>query len=696
MSAVDEIFRRGLAALQSGKPDEAERALKKVLDKNPRHVGALNILGIIMMQTGRLIEAERYMRRALAENATSDATFYNHGVVLKALERPTEALESLNKAIAINPGVADTWNNRGTVYNDLRRYDEAIADFDRAIALNPQHSGAFCNKGKSQAEQGLLKQALEAFNRSNAINSRLVESWVGIGNVLVQLGRPQEALAAYDKAIAINPNFALALYGAGNALGKMGRYEDAVAAYDKAAALDPELKYLKGARIHAKQHICDWKNLQQDIDRLLADIRKKSAAVVPFQTFAMPATAADQLQCARRYATEQPAFPPLWRCETYRHERIRLAYLSADFHDHPVAQLIVSVLEQHNRQRFDIAAISLGPDQPSDVRSRIVNAVGPTRFFDMRAKSDSEVAQAIHGMEIDIAIDLGGYTANSRHGVLARRAAPIQVSYLGYAGTMGAKHIDYLLADKTVVPEASAGLYCEKLAWLPDSYMAGDPLRRIAPDGPTRAACGLPQTGFVFCCFSNTFKITPEVFQVWMRLLRAVDGSVLWLAGKAPAAAENLRHAAEAAGVSQQRLVFATRVPDLADHLARHRHADLFLDTLPYNAHATAIDALWAGLPVLACTGETFASRVSASLLKAAGLVELVTASVEEYEALALKLAREPGLLATYRERLARLRTRCPLFDTARFVRHVEAAYSAMYERHSRGEPPEAITVPSS
>jgi predicted O-linked N-acetylglucosamine transferase (SPINDLY family) len=382
---------------------------------------------------------------------------------------------------------------------------------------------------------------------------------------------------------------------------------------------------------------------------------------------------------------------PLWQGERYRHDRIRIAYLSTDFRTHAVASLIVGCFEHHDRRGFETIGVSLQPGDSSELRKRLEAAFD--RFIDAREMSDGAVAQILRRLEVDIAVDLNGYTGQIRTGILARRPAPLQVGYLGFAGTMDAPFMDYVLADRIVLPEENQRHYSEKIAYLPHTYMPIDNERRIAESTPTRAEAGLPQRGFVFACLSYAHKIAPEMFAVWMRLLRSVDGSVLWLRSANATAAGNLRREARNRGVSPDRLIFAPPVPREDDYLARLRLADLFLDTLPYNAHATACDALWAGLPLVTCAGRSFHSRVAASLLHAAGLPELVTSSLEGYEETARALATEPVRLAAVRSKLLRHRDTSPLFDTARMARDLEAAYAAMWQRHQSGEPPASFDV---
>ena len=456
----------------------------------------------------------------------------------------------------------------------------------------------------------------------------------------------------------------------------------------RALAIEPDLKYAKGDRLHVNLQLSDWNNLDAEISEVVACVRVQKPPTAPFEFLAISASPEDQLTCTKQCLADQPSHPAVWRGEKYTHDRIRIGYFSADFRNHPVGRLAVGLLEAHDKSHFTTLALSSGPDDGSELRRRTKSAVDD--FVDVRNRSDADVAALIRRREIDIVVDLTGFTLAGRFGVLARRAAPIQVNFLGYPATMGADWIDYIIADRTIIPAEHFQFYGERVVWLPDTYQANDDKSGIAERVPTRAECGLAETGFVFCCFNNTFKINPQIFDVWMRLLAATANSVLWLLGTNPIAERNLRREAERRGIAAERLIFAPRLA-VADHLARHRRADLFLDTLPYNAHTTASDALWAGLPLVTCQGDTFAGRVAASLLNAIGLPELITASLEEYEALALKLARDPAM----KEKLRRNRDTYPLFDTARFARHIESAYETMWQAHQDGRAPAAFAVAS-
>jgi protein O-GlcNAc transferase len=648
----DEVFSRAMVAFWAGNAVQAERLFKKLVAASPRHANGLNLLGAVLTQQGRWAEAEPYLKRALRESTSSDATFYNYGVALKGLGRPAEAVDQFDRALTINPSVADTWNNRGAALNDLQRFDEAIASFDKAIAINPGYVLAYSNRGNS----------------------------------LVALQRHDEALQAYRTALGGAPDLPEAWLGCGNVHTNLRQFDRAAAAYDRAFALKPDLDFLRGARLHAKQHICEWADLEAETSRLVSRIAAGQLPSVPFALFALSASPEVHFRCAVRYAASHPTFPMLWRGERYGHERIRVAYLSSDFREHPVAAQILGLLRRHDRTRFEITAISTGPDDSSELRQRI--AASSDHFIDAARMSDQKIAELIRQAEIDVAVDLNGLTAGGRLGILARRPAAIQVGYLGYAGTIGAGQIDYILADAVAVPSSEFSFFSEKVVWLPGSFWVSDDQREIAKRTPTRGECGLPESGFVFCGFNGTYKITPAVFGAWMRLLQAIEGSVLWLSETSGTAKANLWREAGQCGIAPERLIFAPRLASAAEHLARHRQADLFLDTTPYGAHSTASDALWSGLPVLTIRSSAFPGRVAASLLEALGLPQLIAPSLHEYEAMALRLARNPADLQALRSNLSRNRVSAPLFDTERSARHIEAAYAMMYGRlHDRQRP---------
>ncbi len=680
---VEAHYYLGLISCQDGRFEEGIELARKSLVGDPCHARAHVLLGRALSALGRNDEALASFDRAIELAPQLAQAHGNRGTVLRELGRSAEAIASYDRALALAPDSAADWFERGIALMALGRPNDAVSSFDRAVAGRSDFADAYLCRAKAFSDLGRANDALESADKALAIEPALADAWLGRGNILFDLKRYEEAIAAFDRALALKPDLAQAWFGRGNVLSKINSREDAFSAYDRAVVLEPNLNYAAGARLLSKLHLCDWTNLDIEVAQLLAAVRAHKLPAVPFVVLTLPSSAAEQLQCAKRYIQEQPVFEPIWRGEIYAHARIRVAYLSADFHEHATANLIAGLFAHHDKSRFEITGISFGPNDGSAVRQRITHAF--ERFVDVQQETDRDIANLIRGLEVDIAVDLKGFTADNRLNILALRPAPIQVAYLGYPGTTGASYIDYILADSTVIPEDHCAFYSEQVVWLPDSYQINDDRRHIAETTPTRRECGLPESAFVFCCFNGAYKITPEIFDIWARLLRSHERSVLWLLEGSSSATTNLCRELEKRGVSPQRLIFAPRM-NVAEHLARHRQADLFLDILPVNAHTTASDALWAGLPVLTCLGETFVGRVAGSLLRAVGLPELVTGSLDDYESLALKLAREPSYLASIKDRLARNRKTLPLFDTARTTRHIEKVYETILEKYQNGE----------
>jgi predicted O-linked N-acetylglucosamine transferase (SPINDLY family) len=655
---IDTKLQQALALHRSRRLDDAERLYREILAVAPRHFDALHMLGLVQYETGRHGDAVESIRAATALKPDFAPACVNLGLALQKLGKTEEALASFERALALRPDYAEAHYNRGNVLLDLKRLDDAVASFDRALSLEPGRAPALYNRGIA----------------------------------LLDLGRFEAAVASFDRALSINPVYAKALYNRAIALQHLRRQEDVVASFARLLELAPDFPFVPGMLLHARMHCCDWAQFGPSVDALNGGVRARKKVAEPFGYLGVAHSAEDLRICAEVFTGERaPAAPaPLWNGETYGNARIRIGYVSGEFGYQATAVLIGELFELHDHSRFELFAIDNGLDDASAMRSRIAQAFD--EVVNITRLGDREAAAAIRDRKIDLLINLNGYFGRERQGVFSHRPCPVQVSYLGFPGTLGAPYIDYVLADRWVIPPGHDACYTEQVVRLPDSYQVNDRKRAIAERTPTRAELGLPDAGFVFCCFNNNFKITPGVFDVWMRLLREVAGSVLWLLEGNAAAARNLRREAQRRGVASERLVFAPRT-DLPEHLARHRQADLFLDTLPCNAHTTASDALWAGLPLLTCMGGTFAGRVAASLLHAAGLPELVAETLDDYAARALELARTPGELIGIRARLARNRTACPLFDTERFRRHIESAYITMWERCQCGEPPASFAV---
>ena len=672
---------------------ESVTCFDKLLAFQPNHVAALNERGAILADMNEHEAALASCEKALTLQPQSAEGHLNVGNIYGKITRYNEALAAYDKALTLKPALADAWLGRGNVLVRLRCYDEASAAFDTALTLRPHFARAWLGRGNLFAGLRRYDDALAAFDKALALNPDLAEAWVGRGSVFVGLNHHDEALAAFEAAMAVNPDLVGALIARATLLASVGRRDEAFTALDRALAVEPDGVFIEGARLHAKMHLCEWSNLDAEQAHLKLSVKNRIPQF-PFGFLAITSSAAEQMQCAKlRSDTERlPLDRPIRRTERYNHDRIRVAYLSGDFRDHPVAYLIAGVFEHHDKSHFEVTGLSFGSEQSSPMRQRISEAL--ERFVDVRHESDDNIAQLLHKLEIDIAVDLVGFTGDNRTNVFARRPALLQVNYLGYPGTMGADYMDYIIADRYVVPEERQQFYAEKVIYLPNTFQANDSRREIGDQSVlgTRAAVGLPKNAFVFCAFNNSYKITPAVFDVWMRLLKQVDGSVLWLVADNATVECNLRKEAAERGVDVSRLIFAPKIR-YADYLARYRLADLFLDTLPFNAGTTASDALRAGLPLVTCSGEAFASRMAGSLLRAVGMSELITNSLGDYEALAAKLACNPALMASTRMKLERNRVREPLFNTELFTRHLEAAYVAIYERVQAGLAPDHIVV---
>jgi protein O-GlcNAc transferase len=630
--------------------------------------------------------AEAHARRALARDAADAEALRLLGASLLFQGRYADALGPLEAAHRAAPRKG-SGHRLGYCLLALGEHARAADVLAAEVRAHPDLVNAHNALGVAHVRQGRREEALAAFAAAARLDPASAEANTNAGSVLGELGRHAEAIPYLEAAARANPALAEAHFNLGIALQRAKRHDEAIACFEKVLELAPRMPYALGQLVWNALAVCRWDGIERRIGELDRQVREEGIAASPFTYLAVSDDPAAQRRCAELHlATSMPARPaPLWRGERHAHGRIRIAYLSADFREHAVAHLVAGLLERHDRARFETVALSYGADDGSPMRSRLMHAV--ERFVDARALPDAQAARLLREMEIDIAVDLMGHTTDGRPGILAHRPAPLQLALLGYPGTSGAEFIDGAIVDRIVVPEDEQGCWSEMACYLPGCYWPSDESREldaIAGRAPGREAVGLPPAAFVFCCFNNNYKIGPRVFDVWMRLLDAVPGSVLWLLEDNAGARGNLQREARVRGIDAARLVFAPRVPH-AEHLARHRLADLFLDTLPYNAHTGASDALWAGLPVLTCTGGAFAARVATSLLHAAGLPELATRTLAEYEALASGLARDRARLAQLRARLAANRARAPFFDAARYCRDLEALYETLHADRSRG-----------
>jgi predicted O-linked N-acetylglucosamine transferase (SPINDLY family) len=701
-----------LTLFRAGKLAEAEMAFQQTLALQANHADALHMLGIICYQTNRAKAAVDYLKQALDISPRNMDYLNNYGLVLSADNQLEAALKSFQQVILQQPKDLDVQLSLANTLLALNRFEEAAGYYRRVLRILPKKAGvreALCHclstLGNLAQAAGNYSQAEACFAEALIFNTQDAALYYNLANALRELGKPTEAAKNYQLAMQLDPNDADTYNNLGNVQRELGQLDLAIASYHKALEINPKLYHAKVHLVHQKQHICDWQGLQADIAGIRHWVNTvPQAQISPFAFLAMPTTtAAEQKTCANNWVANRYA-ALLEHAKTLnfsysvagsiagdtkaKNKKIKIGYLSADFRLHPLAFLISELIELHDRSQFEIVAFSYGANDKSRARARLERAFD--RFHDIRALSEIDAAKKINDCHIDILVDLTGFTQTSRSGIAALHPAPININWLGFAGTMGGMAsnqqaddrplFNYLLSDAFITPSEAAPNYAEQLALLPHCYQPNDRKRPIGQT-PSREACQLPADSFVFCCFNQSFKITPEVFSVWMRLLKATPNSVLWLLDCNIWAKQNLVNEAAKLGVSATQLVFAPRI-SIADHLARHAHADLFLDTLPYNAHTTCSDALWMGVPVITCAGDTFAARVAGSLLNAVDLTELITYTLQDYENKALYLVSNPQKLTGIKQKLLAEKMTSTLFDTASFAIALEASYQIIWQNY--------------
>ena len=657
MTDVQNLFQRALPLHQTGHIEDAEKLYNEILQEQPDHEEATHLLGLVKFQQGDYQKAIALITRAVEIDPGFAAAHYNLGRCHEQIDENEKAVQSYNTSLALRPDDAECYLGLGNARLRLLQLEEALGAFETAIALNPKFAEAHNNRGKT----------------------------------LKELKRPEEALVSYERAIALNPRFVEAHNNRGKTLKELKRPEEAIASYNKALELQPDIDFLIGRKLFAEISLCDWSNVISDRERLSQQIEAGKRVCSPFKSlvfFDFPALLrksaeiyAESLGIVSGGSFSIPASP---------NKKIRIGYFSADLREHAVSFLAAEMFELHDKERFEITAFSFYEQKSEDaMRRRLRNTFDS--FVDVSGKSSEETASLSRKLKIDIAVDLNGYTKNSRPHIFGFRAAPIQVSYIGYLGTMGMAAMDYLISDRVITPKGSEIHYSEKIVRLP-CYQVNHSKRPNGERVFSKKELGLPENAFVFCCFNNCYKISPDVFSSWMRILKSSGNSVLLLLSGHKTVEQNLRREAQVRGIDPGRLVFARKLPR-DQYIARFRCADLFLDTLPYNAGTTASDALWAGLPILTCLGKAFAGRVCASILTSIGLPDLITRTPGEYETLAIELANQPRKLADIRDKLKANRHTTRLFDSRRFTRNVEAAYSAMFERYANDLPPDHIDI---
>lgn len=722
---LEQTVREALALHQKGNLADAERLYLHVLALAPDSFDARHLLGIIRSQQGRHSEALELFTSALKINPNSAQALANCARVFAALGRIDEALLSYDRSLAARPS-AETLTARGNLLRDTGRLEEALVSYKAALAINPDYPEALNNCGGALHAARRPKEALVQYDKALSLRPNYPQALNNRANLLRELKRFDEALESYDRAIALKPDFVEAINNRAIALWEMKRIDDARAAFDQALAIDPQcpaalsnrskmlwsefgvydaalsdletlvrldpnFHLARGDLLYLRLHSADWRNLDVDLRAIKEGIDRHMAVIQPFVFQAVAESPADILSCSTIFAEQEYASAP--NPISLRREdrgKLRVGYVCGEFRAHATSYLTVGLFESHDRDHFEIIAFDNGRSDNSLTRKRLEKAF--EKITDISALSDQDAGELIMREGIDILVNLNGYYGAQRIGVFARKPAPIQVNFLGFPATLGAPYIDYIIADRIVIPEDERKYYAEKVVYLPDCYQVNDSKRAKAANSSSRESHFLPKEAFVFCNFNQSYKVTPRMFAVWLRILSRVDNSVLWLLDNGPRFSHNLRHAAAEYGIVPDRLVFASTIP-VDEHVCRLQLADLFVDSLPYNGHTTASDALWAGLPVITCRGNTFAGRVATSLLHAAGLPELSVETLDSYEEMAVNLARDRQLLNLYRDRLAANRLSCPLFDTDRYRRHIEAAYREMWEIYRCGEAPRHFRV---
>jgi len=723
------LLNKSLESLRNSNLASAELYLKQAIRLQPNNPHALRLLGVISAQQQHYPEALNYLNASLKFLPKNPLTLSNLGNIFLELKEYNKALDAYDKSIKIDPTYAEAWSNKGNVLSELERYDEAITQYDKALILRPDYAEAWSNKGNVLSELERYDEAITQYDKALILRPDYAEAWANKGKAFTKLKRYEEALSAHEKAVALKPDYAEAWSNMGLTLFELKLYEEALSSHEKAVALKPDSYQLwinKGVTsyelkhydeviadydkalglksnidwfyshlVHAKMKICSLSGYAGYQQNIINKVLANEKITIPFSALPLTDNAFFHKKSSEIYAQDKYPFNPALGVITrrYKKEKIRIGYFSADFRNHPVAFLTSELFEIHDRDRFEVFAFSLHKAPDGDEMSYRLRK-GFDRFVDVQNMSDLEIAELARELEIDIAIDLSGLTQYSRTGIFSYRAAPIQVNWLGYPGTIGAQFIDYIVADRTIIPKSSQQFYIEKIVYLPDTYMVDDSKRVASSRIFTREECGLPENAFIFCCFNSEFKFNPQLLDSWTRILLEVDKSVLWISENNKYFRVNITAEFETRGIDPSRIIFAKRVELMADHLARYALADLFLDTHPYNAHTTAVDSLKAGVPVLTLIGESFASRVAASLLRSIGLPELITTTWAEYEALAIDLATHSGRLGAIRGSLKKNRFTTALFNTPLFAKNLESAYIKMYERYEADLQVDHIYIP--
>ena len=679
-------FKEVLIFFNNGQVDKAEKLSLKILKKEPNNLEILHLLGLIFYKKKNYLKSIQIFNKIIKLNQNDAQVFYNRGNVLFELKNFDKALESYNKAIIIKPDYKKAHNNRGNIFKELNRFNEALKSYQIALKIEPNNPDLYNNCGTIFLELKKFDKAIENYKHAIKINTNYFEAYFNLGNTFNKIGKVDEAIKSYKEALKINPKYANAYNNLGIVFKGQKKIEEAIICFRKTIEINPNFDFLFGTLIQSKCIICDWEFYFQDLDKLKNKILDNNRSAPPFSILSFFDSPKIQKKTSITWVeqkfSKKNILKPIKKRQ--RNKKIRIGYYSADFREHAMSYLLVNLFELHDKSQFELIAFSFGPKANGEIFTRILKAFD--QFIDVNFKTDKEIAQLSRNLKIDIAVDLMGFTEKNRFNIFVERCAPIQINYLGYPGTLGSNCIDYIIADKVLIPEQNQKYYSEKIVYLPNSYQVNDSNINFSKKILKRKDFGLSENDFIFCCFNQNYKITPTIFDAWMNILKRVKNSALWLIEDNHISPKNLKKKAKQRNVDDRRIIFSKRLPH-AEHLLRHKLADLFIDTFPYTAHTTASDALRSGLPLITIKGQSFASRVAASLLTTIDLPELITTTEKDYIELAVKIAKDLKILNQLLEKLKKNLVEKPLFNTTLFTKNIELAYTTMLEKYYLNEP---------
>jgi len=683
----------GVVLQEKGDLDESIKCFNKAMFLKPNYSQAYNNAGIVYQKKGKLSLAAKYTKKAIFFNPNYVEAYNNLATINQDQGKLNQAIKYFNKAISLNPNYSEAYYNLGLAFSKLNEFDSAIQSYNKALSLKPNYPEVYNSLATIISQKGKLDEAIKLFNSAILLRPNYSEAFFNIGIVFKKQNKLNEALDSYQKAINFKPSYFESFYNIAIIFQEQGKLHKAIDYYDKALLVRPDYDKAQAQKLHQKAQMCDWKTIQKDKE-LFFKLGTNNNHIPPFTMLSFEDEPRNhylrsKLYAKKKYLQKQIPFKKINKIS--KNERIRIGYFSSDLQNHATMYLASKIFENYNKEKFKIYVYSFGKCLENDeVREKLKNSVDV--FRDVLDLSDKDIAMLARADKIDIAIDLKGYTKNSRTGIFAYRAAPIQINFLGYPGTMGANFFDYIIADLTLIPKTKKKFYSEEVIYMPHTYQPTSHSSIISNKIFTKSEMNLPKNSFVFCCFNNSYKISPNEFSIWMRILGRVENSVLWLIETNKWAKINLWNEAKSHGIASKRLIFANQIPH-SDHLARLKLADLFLDTFNVNAHTTTSDALWAGIPVITKIGNGFAARVAASILGAVGLPELVVQNEKEYENLILEIANSPKKLIKIKETLSRNRLSKPLFNSEMYISHLEDAYKQVFENYLKDSKVKTIYI---